>query len=264
MLGGQRDDIATRLERHAASGRRHRRAGDLFVRFRRARAQRRRVRHDANGDLSDLLARQAEQIDAPAFLKHDRVRTDRRERDVEVVELRHLADGAAAEILGPDVVALLTAAVREEIDRVAEPHRLRVVRRVVRDVARRERLQIEQPEIRRPAAAIALPVAEVLRHRHVDEARAVRRERAELAVRHRQLLGKAAVEADEIELVVALPAALARGRKQDALAVRVPADHAIGHRVIGQARRRAASSRDHVHVGVAVVVGGIGDLRSVR
>src|SRR5262249_10038461 len=83
-----------------------------------ARAQRRRVGDDADGHFGDLLARQAEEINASALLKDDRVGTDRRKRDVEVVELRHLTHRAGAEILGPDVVALLGAAIGNEIDRV--------------------------------------------------------------------------------------------------------------------------------------------------
>ena len=155
------------------------------------------------------------------------------------------------------------AAIGDEVDRVAVPHRLRVVGRIVRQVPRRERLEVEEPQVRRPAAAIALPGAEVLRHRHVDEVGAVCGDGAELAIGHWQLFGQATVEADEIELTEALAAALAARGKQHALAVRVPADHAVCHRMMRQAYRFAAVGADHVDVGVAVVSGAVGDLRAV-
>ena len=149
---------------------------------------------------------------------------------------------AARDVVRPDVVAFVRAAIRQEIDRVAVPHRLCVVGRVRGDVLRRERLQIEQHQVGRPAAAIALPVAEVLRHRHVDELLAVGRVGAELAVRHRQLFGQAAVETDGEELAVALTPAFAARREQHAFAVGRPANHPIapsGDRSAASAPRRS-------------------------
>ena len=143
------------------------------------------------------------------------------------------------------------------------PHRLRVVRRILTDVARREALEIEEPQVRRPAAAIALPVAEILRHRHVDELRAIRRERAELAVRHRQLFRQAAGKADGEELVIALPAALAARCEQHAPAVGRPADDAVAHRMVRETHRLAARARNDEDVHVAVVGRAVGDLRAV-
>ena len=144
------------------------------------------------------------------------------------------------------------------------PHRLRVVGRVVGDVLRRVRLEIERPEIGRPAAAIALPGSEVLRHRHVDDLAAVRRERGELPVGDRQFLRQPALETHEVELIEPLPPALATRREQHALAVRMPVDHAILHGVVREPRRLPARRGHNVDVQVAVVRRAVGDLRAVR
>ena len=126
-----------------------------------------------------------------------------------------------------------------------------------------ERLQVEEPQVGRPAAAIALPVAEVLRHRHVDELRCRPARRRRTRRRDRQLLGQPAVEADEVELAVALAAALASRGEQHPRAVRVPADDAIGHRMMRQAHGSPPLLGDDVDVDVAVVGGAVGDLRPV-
>ncbi len=166
-------------------------------------------------------------------------------------------------IVGPDVVALVRAAIREEVDGVVVPHRLRIVRRIAGDVLRRERFQIEQHQIGRPAAAIALPVAEVLRHRHVDELRASGEYVPNSPYGTGSFSGRPPSSRDGVELVVALASAFASRREQHALAVRRPANDSIGHRVIGQPLRLAAARRRHVDVDVAVVRGAVGDLRAV-
>ena len=61
----------------------------------------------------------------------------------------------------------------------------------------------------------------------------------------------------------ALPAALTARREQDPLAVRMPADHAVRHRMMREPQRRTAGGRHDVDIGVAVVIGAVGELRSV-
>ena len=149
-LGGNRDDVAAGLEGDALAAWRDRRGVGQLLRLRGARPQRGGVGDDADLDFGHLLGGEIQRVETAAGEKHDRVRTDRREGDVEVDELGDLPHRAGAEILGPDVVPLARAAVRDEVDGVAAPHRLRVVRRIAGDVARRERLQIEEPQVRAP------------------------------------------------------------------------------------------------------------------
>ena len=161
------------------------------------------------GDFARLLGREVQQVEAAARLEHDVLRADGRERDVEVGELRHLAH-ARRSCRGP---RCWRAGWRR--DRRGS----RACRRATSGARRWRRSsvtladglgrQVERPDVGRPAAAIALPGAERLRLRQVGDLLAVGREGGELAVRDRQLLGRPARGGDQVELVVALPAALA-------------------------------------------------------
>jgi hypothetical protein len=147
-----------------------------------------------DGNLCGFLAGEIHEKQATAGLKHDRVRANRRKGDVELVELRDLTDGVFRQIIGPEIVAFVGPAIGQEVNRVLVPHRLGVIGGVARQILRRERLQIEQHQIGCPAAAIALPVSEVLRHRHVDELSGVRRVSAELTIGNGQLVGQPTVK----------------------------------------------------------------------
>ena len=263
VFGGDREHVAARLEDRALAGGRGRRLADQLGDRLGARLEGGPVGDDLDGDLGRLLGGQVQQVEAAARLEHDVLGAEGRERHVEVGELRHLAHGAAL-VAGPDVGALVGAAIGEEVERVAVPHRVFVVGVAGGDVGRGLGRQVERPDVGRPAAAIALPGAERLRLRQVGDLLAVGRVGGELAVRDRQLLGRPALGGDQVELVVALPAALARRREQDPRAVGVPVEHAIGHRVPRQARRIAALHGHRVDVGVAVVVGGVGERLAVR
>ena len=264
VLRRDREDVAARLEDGALARRRHRHVLNERLDLRNPRPQRRLVGDHVHRYLGRLLRGEVEEVQPAARLEHDAVGPERRERDVEVGEVGDLPDPSRANVVRPDVVALVRAAVGQEVDRVAMPHRLRVVGRIRGDVLRREGLQVEQEQIRRPAASIALPVAEVLRHGHVDELRAVRRVRAEFTVGHREFFGQTAPGANREELAETLASALTPGREEHARAVGGPADHAVRHRVMRQAHRLAALRRDDVDVRVAVVRSAVGDLRPVR
>ena len=142
-------------------------------------------------------------------------------------------------------------------------HRELVVGRVVRQVLRLERLQVEAPDVRRPSAAVPFPRAVGLRLRHVRDIAPVRRERGELAVGHRQLLGQSAFHAHQVELAEPLASRLPARRDQHARAVRMPAHDAVVHRVIREPDRISSERRDDVGVEVAVVAGAEGDVGAV-
>ncbi len=191
-------------------------------------------------------------------------RPDRGEVHVVLGVRRHLAHRARDRVERPDVVAPVRVAVGEEVQRRAVPHRLAVARVVVPDPPGSVRGQVEQPDARYVAAAIAFPGAQVLAVRHERQRLAVRRDLAELAVRHRQPLGQAALGGELVELGEAQAPARHRRRVQDRLAVRVPVQHPVGHRVMGEAPRHPAVGGHDVDVLVAVVVAGEGDQRAVR
>ncbi|MBP1621542.1 MAG: hypothetical protein H6Q02_2309 [Acidobacteria bacterium] len=254
VLGGQREQLAARLDDNPLRRRRQRRVGDELGDVLHLRLEGGAVGDDLDLDFDELLARQLEPPQPAGRLENDVGGPDRREADIVLDELRDLARGAAREVHRPDVVALRFVAVGQEVHRLAIEHRVRVVGEVAGHVPGLKRCQVEQPDLRRPAAAVALPGAEVAGDRHVREPGAVRRERAELAVRHRQPLRQAAGARDFPELVEAVLAARHPGGEQDRLAVRVPLEHPVGRRVMGQPGRQTAGRRHDVEIGVAVVV----------
>ncbi len=189
-----------------------------------------------------------------AVFEHHVVGADGGEVDVEVLEERHLSLLAGVDVEGPDVGAQVAVAIGEEVERRPVPHGLAVVGVVTGDISRLEVGEIEEPDVGRRAAAVALPGPEVTRQRHVGEGLAVGRQGAELAVRHRQHLGQPAVARNPVELAEALFLAAHRGREQDRFAVGVPAEHPVVIGVVGHANRHAAADRKDEDVLVAVVV----------
>jgi hypothetical protein len=173
-LGRGGEDIAARLEERALPRGRNRRGPDQRFDLRHPRAKRGFVGDDSHGHLFLLAGGEVEEVEAAAGLEDDAVRPARRKRDVELGEMRDLLQTSAADVERPHVVPLVRVTVGDEIDFAAVPHRLRIVGRVLGEVPRRARTEVEQPEVGRPAAPIPLPRAEVLGHRHVNESPAVR------------------------------------------------------------------------------------------
>ncbi len=149
-----------------------------------------------------LFACEVEQVEASAGLEDDLRGTDGGKGDVVVGEAGDLPGlGAGGEVVeGPEVVALALAAVGEEVEGVAVPHGLDVVGVAFAQVARFLRLEVEEPDLRRQAAAVALPGAKLPRLGGIGDAAAVGREGGELAVGHRELFGEAAFGGDAEEL----------------------------------------------------------------
>ena len=221
------------------------------------------IAHDLDVHLAVTLAVQIDQVELPTRLEDDLLGTDRREVDVEVGELRDLALLAAAPVVRPDVVPHRRAGVAQVVERLPGPHRLRVIRRIVRQVVGLVRLEIEGPDVGVRATAVALPGAEVAGLRHVGERPPVGRDRPELAVRHGELLRHPALGRRLIELAVALPAALHRARVEHRPAVRIPVQHPVAVGVVREPHRIATEGRHHVDVGVPVVVAAERDPTSV-
>lgn len=142
------------------------------------------------------------------------------------------------------------------------PHRLAVVGVAGSGDARRVVFEVDQPDLGHPAAAVALPGAEVAGRRHVGEG-TVGGDGAELAVGHRQLLRQAAIAGGLVELVETGTARGHAGGVEQGGAVGVPVDQAIALRVVGDAGGHATRHRYHVDVLVAVVVAGEGDVLAV-
>ena len=212
-----------------------------------------------------LLGREVEQVEPAAVLEDDVGRPDRREVHVVLGERRHLAHLAGARCRAPRCCCACsrrgrrgsTASCRATSAGCSWRRRPRP--RFEACVARSNSQMRETS-----TAAVALPGAEVLAVRHEGQGLAVGRDLAELAVRHRQLLRQPALGRELVELVEAQAAARHRRGVEDRLAVRVPVQHPVGHRVVGEAPRQPAARGHHVDVLVAVVVAGERDQRAVR
>ena len=144
------------------------------------------------------------------------------------------------------------------------PHRLRIGRLVRRQIFRLVRFEIEEPDIRVHPAAIPLPRPEIDRDGNVGERFAIERDRAEFAVGQRQFLRQPAVRGDFVKLIKPVLLARARGGEENRLAVRVPAEHAIGRSMVGDPPGQPAARRHGINIRVAVVISAEGDHGAVR
>src|SRR5208337_5169884 len=130
-------------------------------------------------------------------------------------------------------------------------------------------LQIENVELLRPAAGIALPGAEVAEQWRVDDLRGIGREIAGAGFGHGQGRWQAAIQRDGVEAAIAEIEMVAEGAKDDGLAVGGPAIDLIvvaparGERAAGGIKSKllgnAAGDGDDVDLLIAVVLAGEGD-----
>ena len=185
-----------------------------------------------------------------------------------VGELRRLARG---EVVAVEVER--AAAVRREVDGVADPHRVPVGAPVIGHALDRVRLAVEDVELLRPAALVALPRPEVAKQRRVDDARPVGREVPGPGLRHRERHGQSPVGRRQEQPAVRQVGAVAQRPEQDRLPVRRPVVDLV---VVAPARRERAAGRivrdlprhapgggNDVDLLVAVVLAGERDARAV-
>ncbi len=263
ILRGHAEKLSARLEDRALARRRDHAVLDQARHILHARAQRHAIGHHRDRHFAQMLRREIEQEKPAAIFEHDVIRPDARKVNVVLGEVRHLAHRFRLRVVGPDVLALAVVAIGEKINRRAVPHRQRVVRGARRHFFRRPFFEIEQPDVRRHAAAVAFPRSEVGRERRVSELLPVFRDCAELAVRHRQLLRQSALRRHFVELPHAVRERRHVAREVNEFAVRRPAEHAVLRAMVRDAQRLAAGHRHGVDVDVALVVSAEAEHRSI-
>ena len=118
-------------------------------------------------------------------------------------------------------------AVRGEVDGVADPHGVALGALAVGEGGDLRRSEIEEVEVLRPAALVALPVAEVAEEGRVDHPRAVGREVAGARGRHGKRGGQPAVDGHGVELALGRSAGVAERAEEDRAAVRRPAEDLV-------------------------------------
>ena len=202
-------------------------------------------------------------------LVHDPAGLRVRARPAHVPRLavRELRDGAGRDVVRVQVERPVL--VRVVVDLVADPHCVALGAGPLADRLRRVVGEIEDGEIVRLSAGVALLGAEVAEDLRVDDAFAVGRVRSRSGERHRQRHRRSTLGAHRVEPRLAERPRGALAAEEDARTVLRPTvdlvvvSPALGARaagrIQGQLLRDAAARRHDVHLLVAVVLAGEGD-----
>ena len=274
VLGRDGEDVAASGEGGPLRFRTEREAGHLVRRRNPAGTTGELVRRHVDGDGARGAGAEVEDLERTGLLVDDApVRlVGAGPTHVPLVLVRELGELARIDLVGIQVQRAVP--VRGEVDRVADPHRVAVGALVVRHLDRLQAVDVEDPQVLRPASFVALPVPEVPGHRRVDDALSVGRKIAAARLRHRQRSRQSAGGVDQEQLCVTQVPSVPQRPEQDGLAVGRPAVDLVvvaparrkgpGGRVEGQLPGRAARRVHDVDLLVAVVLPGEGDLRTVR
>ncbi len=182
--GRHREDLAAGLEDGALAGGRDVRPLDEVGGVDLPRPDPGEIGDQVDLHLDGALVLEPHPVQPAAGLEDHVGGSDRGEGDVELLEPGHLPELTARHVQGPDVGAQLGAAVGQEVEGVAVPHGVGVVGVARRQVARLHGLEVEEPDVRCSAAAVAFPGSESAVLRGEGDAAAVGREGAVLAVGH--------------------------------------------------------------------------------
>ena len=159
----------------------------------------------------------------------------------------------------------LAIAIRQEVHRIVDPHRLSVVATVrgLGDFFVRQVVQLEDPDPGGSPTSIILPLAPDFPKRRIRQVFPIRRDRSHVGGRDRHWLGNTSRDADREELGV--PAREDRAlRAEQNFAVGGKPAHDVLAGVPGQPRRLAPLRGNHIDVHVAIIAGREGDVLAVR
>src|SRR6185436_16643520 len=175
LLDRRGEYVAARAEQHAFALRTERCVFDELRDVDSTRPSRQSVIRNGDGHRRVLLAFRIEYAKlAVEFINYVTFAIGAWPTHIPRLMRRRLRSPAARGIVRIEIE--VPVAIRIEIDRVADPHRIAARPRVVADLFRVERLQIEDVKLIRLAAAVSLLGSEVARLRRVDHSRAIGRE----------------------------------------------------------------------------------------
>ncbi len=263
FLARHGDDLAAELEHRPRAGRRERGVADVARAFDESRPRFAQVRGNADRQRPRRRGAGVEHVQPARLLVDDPPAAGRRAEDGKVVVPGQLPDRLRLRVVAEQVE--LAVPIRSKVHRVAHPHRIHVVRAVarLRDVLDGVIACLVQPDARRAAAAVVLPLQERRAERVVGDAPAVRRVGRARRVGNRQRLLDPAVHGNGEELREPGREDGARRREQHALAVGREPLHEVGAGVPREPHRHAALRGHHVHVGVPLVLRAERDPRAV-
>src|SRR5208283_206946 len=252
FVSGNGENLAPGFENGAGSG-----GGDAEVldapglNFGEMRPYGLNVAGNVNGHVSRLMRCQVEELDRAKLLDHDRIRPGRGGFEIEAIAVQSLADLLRPGVVGEEADGSI--AVGEEINGVADPHRVVIVGIVAGNFGNARILQVGNPDGRGLAPVIALPRRLPLNVRHVGQVRAIRRKRSFSGDRNRELRGESTIDRYRVKLELEVAETVAPGGEQDFLAVGRPAHHVIVGRMEREPARNAAAGRNDEKVSVAIV-----------
>ncbi len=254
LLGGHGHDLASVLEHRARARWRNAGVPDVVGPLHEPRARFAEIRRHADGQLLRRPGGRIEEVQPAGLLVDDLPAAGRRLHDREIVVVRDAAHPFRRRVVGVEVE--LAVAIRAEVDRSANPHRVDVVRASLRlrhllDPVARGRVE---PQLRDAPAAVLLPLLERLGQRHVRDSLAVGRVGGLVRVRDRQLLLHPASHRHGVEMLERAGERRPARREQDGPPVRREALNGVGAGMPGQPLRHATGGRNDVHVRIAVVL----------
>jgi len=199
-------------------------------------------------------------------MKNSKLRIDNRARtsggrcDVEALIVDHPRDFLCFGVVGEKCPRAF--AVGQEIDGLACPHRIAIIRILPRHLDDARIREIGDPYRCCLAAAVALPVRLPLKNGNIGNVGAVGRIGPVLGHIEGQLRGQAAGYRNGEEMVRIVVAG-ARRAEENALSIRRPADRNVRAGMVREAAWFAARGRHDVNIDVAVVIAAESDHRAI-
>ena len=269
FFGGNREDLPMGLKHRARAGGRQSGVLNLFrVQFHAARRQVGQLPVNLDGHNLVRLCGGIEQVNRAKLFVNQPSGAGLERLQVEACIGRRLAHLLAGDIVAVkrnrSAVLSRAIAVRQKVDRITHPYRVRIVRVVAGHLHHVQRLQIHNPYRRGISAHVALPGRLNAPNRHIRQRRSVRRKRALRAGWKRQRLGNAGTVGMHAEQPEVVPVAGLTARHQHILAVCRPPRHKAARRVPGEPPRHPARGCNHVCVVVPIQVGRVCNPISVR
>ncbi len=272
VLGRRGEDFAAGAEHRALAGGRNVEALDLGLDVLEGRQRMRPVAAHLDGNTTGLALGRVMQPDVAAILEHDALAVRAGPQDVEILEIRDLADIGAVHRHDEQVERVFP--VGGPVDAAVHPQRLVVGADEVGQLARGVVREVIGPHVLRAAAPVPFPGAELAVDRRVDVGLAVAGQHSPAGFRRPQPPGHAALERHQQGHAHALSVRRAVGAHQHVLAVGRPVQHAVvrpaarRHRahvgVEGQLARLAPGRGHHPDLARSGVLGGVGEPAPVR
>ena len=221
-----------------------------------------KVAADGDRDRSLVLHVRVEQVDVPRLLEHQDAATGLEAAGVEVLEVGELLEFPRVRVVGPHVDRVV--AIGEKVDRLVHVDGIVIVAAVPGQLLDRVVGEVEHPDRLVLATAVVAPLGLPALDRLVGELLAVGGELTPPGAGHGHRIREPAVEGDRPQLRVGDRRARSPGGEYHAAAVVGPAPGQVRAGVPGQSSRLASLDRNHVDVGVAVVLAGEGHEGPVR